>query len=561
PDAPLGDAPGAPVAGLVSGMVFGLGLVVLLGVVLGLWLKYLVRRLEPAWAGLLPWRLRRFLRDSARRGLVVALDGDFRFLHGVLRDHFRRIDPLDGRPPPEPGSAGADPDDRRRRDLLALVREGLRGAEPDVLFPVRLVSGDARTTSAHDAFLAAGSALLIVGKPGSGTSTLLRDLAGALLAAAEADPDEPVPVLLDLPAEPVRGTADVVRPFTGWLLSALAERYGVEPGTALRWLADHRLVLLFDRVDRTARWTPAMLEEFLDAYGHPPVAVAGRDVRFHRPASLRVAEVELARGTIPSALSREATVGMMLRMERTGSVESYVEERLAGLPARARRWLAVLDGMEKELPLPVRATVNRAVLVPALAVAVGALPGLPPLAGVGVAVLLGLLTRTPVPLPWPRRLGGVAVGALLGAVLAAPLLLTAPDPSGWAVPFALSAWCVIGWVELPRLAVWAALVAAAGAYLVLVWDGFAWWTVAHVGAGAVTGLVVSALLEEVLGGWQRHVLAWCGLLPWRLGPFLAEVVDRGLVGRTDHGYRIEDPFVADAVAARPDPGDRDAPRA
>jgi hypothetical protein len=121
--------------------------------------------------------------------------------------------------------------------------------------------------------------MALIGRQSVGRSMLLAELARDIL---ESD-DTLLPVLVDIATWPDgRRASEVTRPFTGWLLARLTERYGIEPDTALRLIADHRMVLLFDGFDRFTereeRRGYAVMEEFRAAYGNPPVALTSRAV-------------------------------------------------------------------------------------------------------------------------------------------------------------------------------------------------------------------------------------------------------------------------------------------
>lgn len=93
-----------------------------------------------------------------------------------------------------------------------------------------------------------GGRLLIVGRRGSGKTTMMLELAQALIQKAEADPTYPIPVIFDLPS---RKSAS--QPISEWLVEDLKLRYGVryktqkhpQEGSSVRL----RLLPLLDGLD------------------------------------------------------------------------------------------------------------------------------------------------------------------------------------------------------------------------------------------------------------------------------------------------------------------------
>jgi hypothetical protein len=102
-------------------------------------------------------------------------------------------------------------------------------------------------TRVWDVYRECGNALLILGAPGSGKTTTLLDLARSLIAASEADADEPVPVVLNLSS-----WANKRLPLPGWAAEELRERYRVPIAKSRQWLAQGRLTLLLDGLDEVA---------------------------------------------------------------------------------------------------------------------------------------------------------------------------------------------------------------------------------------------------------------------------------------------------------------------
>ncbi len=271
-----------PLAGLLVGAVVGFPFALFGSMFVDTLFVWLAQGLMLKWTGMLPWRTRRFLRHAADHGLITRSGKGFRFPHLVLRDHLRDVDVIDGR-----ASAGlpvAGPGERLRDRVVRQL--GVRAAEhPALVRPWERVHG----LDPERAFRESGQGLLVCG-PAPETSAVLRELAHAL-----AEGSGPVPVLVDLAAWPGQRWDGVTRPFTGWLLNQLRDRYGIDPATGLRWLTDHRFVLLVDgQVGETERaWVFSMIEDFRRAYRQPPMVLAGGPTGVGGPEGLTVVQVDV----------------------------------------------------------------------------------------------------------------------------------------------------------------------------------------------------------------------------------------------------------------------------
>lgn len=99
-----------------------------------------------------------------------------------------------------------------------------------------------------------GGRLLILGKPGSGKTTTLLELAQALVAQAEQDGDAPIPVILELSSwqKVTKGFLWKKKEYDPsiqeWVLTQL-ERRGVSAKVAEKWLESKEFVLLLDGLD------------------------------------------------------------------------------------------------------------------------------------------------------------------------------------------------------------------------------------------------------------------------------------------------------------------------
>ena len=86
--------------------------------------------------------------------------------------------------------------------------------------------------------------LLILGAPGGGKTTALLELCQELVARAEADVAEPLPVLCNLSSWRDNGQSIVE-----WLVDQLKLKYGVRKDNGHQWLADRDVVPLLDGLD------------------------------------------------------------------------------------------------------------------------------------------------------------------------------------------------------------------------------------------------------------------------------------------------------------------------
>lgn len=92
-------------------------------------------------------------------------------------------------------------------------------------------------------------ALLILGAPGGGKTTLLLELARDLIVRARLDEQLPIPVVFNLSSWATRH-----RPLGEWLLQELNQRYFVSEKVAKEWIDTNALLLLLDGLDEVATY-------------------------------------------------------------------------------------------------------------------------------------------------------------------------------------------------------------------------------------------------------------------------------------------------------------------
>jgi DNA polymerase III delta prime subunit len=127
-------------------------------------------------------------------------------------------------------------------------------------------------TAVFDQF---GQALLILGAPGAGKTTMLLELARDLLNRADQDPEHPIPVVFNLSSWAVHR-----RPLDKWLVEELHDRYDVPRGIGRAWVASEQVLPLLDGLDEVARAHQTMcvqaINAFRDQHGLLPIAVCSR---------------------------------------------------------------------------------------------------------------------------------------------------------------------------------------------------------------------------------------------------------------------------------------------
>jgi hypothetical protein len=166
---------------------------------------------------------------------------------------------------------------------LALIELGMAERADAIDTPFKMVLRSAEQsrvfssaqTRIADVFDQMGRALLILGAPGSGKTTMLLELARATIARAEKDPGQPIPVVLNLSS-----WAFERKPVTDWLVDELKLKYQVPSKIGRGWVEDRTLLLLLDGLDEVNQDSREAcvraLNEFSQGHGRRNIVVCSR---------------------------------------------------------------------------------------------------------------------------------------------------------------------------------------------------------------------------------------------------------------------------------------------
>ncbi len=148
-----------------------------------------------------------------------------------------------------------------------------------VQVPDRFQASIPAGTSIIQVFDNQGSALLILGAPGTGKTTLLLELAQELLERAEQDDSHPMPVIFNLSSWAGRR-----QPLVQWLVAELNERSDVPRRVAQRWVDKEEILPLLDGLDEVAQEQRQACVEAINKFrrdhGLLPIAVCSRSVDY-----------------------------------------------------------------------------------------------------------------------------------------------------------------------------------------------------------------------------------------------------------------------------------------
>jgi len=147
--------------------------------------------------------------------------------------------------------------------------------------PTMLPSG----TRVIDVYDRLGGAMLILGAPGAGKSTMMLDLARSLLDRADADATRPIPVVFNLASWAVKRG-----PLADWLEDQLGRAYGVPKRLAMPWIARDNILPLLDGLDEVEgldnrRACVDAINAYRTEHGLTPLVVCSRADDFREISS------------------------------------------------------------------------------------------------------------------------------------------------------------------------------------------------------------------------------------------------------------------------------------
>ena len=136
-----------------------------------------------------------------------------------------------------------------------------------------------------DVFAEMRQSLLILGEPGSGKTTVLLELAAALVAYAANNLTYPTPVVFNLSSWAVEGKS-----LAEWMVRELGEKYQIPKKLAQRWVEQGELVLLLDGLDEVQESEREAcvdaIHAYLDAQEHwVPIVVCCRTTEYEALAT------------------------------------------------------------------------------------------------------------------------------------------------------------------------------------------------------------------------------------------------------------------------------------
>src|SRR5262245_25817344 len=180
-----------------------------------------------------------------------------------------------------------------------------------------------------------GRSLLILGAPGSGKTITLLVLARELIARAEDDPAQPIPVVFNLSSlnDPRKNL------FLDWLIDELLAKYQIPKRIASRWLETNWIVPLLDGLDEVMTANQSACVEAINAYmqnhGAPGLAVCSRlkeytdlSVRLHITGAICLQPLKPEQVKDYVARSGHVLAGLSVALEKDQVLQTLAETPL-----------------------------------------------------------------------------------------------------------------------------------------------------------------------------------------------------------------------------------------
>lgn len=147
-------------------------------------------------------------------------------------------------------------------------------------------------------------ALLILGEPGVGKSTLLLNLAQQLIERAEQDESQPLPVLLSLSSWAFTRPL----PLQDWIAKQAAEIYAIPQEWSKQWMGENGIVLLLDSLDEMEETACAACIEAINVYHREhlaPLVVCSRTDEYETTVASEKRRLALQGAVIIQALTNK----------------------------------------------------------------------------------------------------------------------------------------------------------------------------------------------------------------------------------------------------------------
>jgi len=163
--------------------------------------------------------------------------------------------------------------------------------------------------------------LLILGAAGAGKSTLLVELARQLVARADTDETQPLPVILPLTCWAVKRS-----PLQIWLAGQVAEFYDIPQVLAQRWIDEDQLLPLLDGLDEMEEAARPACIAAINAYHRDhlrlPLVVCSRQAEYEQAANHQ--RLALQNAVVVQPLTHEHVQAYLAQMGKSSTALRHV---------------------------------------------------------------------------------------------------------------------------------------------------------------------------------------------------------------------------------------------